>query len=401
MPLEVDVAIIGGGIIGLATAHELHQKDPNLRIQIIEKEKRVALHQTGRNSGVVHTGVYYKPGSLKAHNCREGRKALLHFCDKQGIAYQKLSKLIVATKEEEAARLPGLLERGLANSVEGLAIIGKEQMKEIEPHVTGLSALHVPNCHIIHYPDVAQKLADILQSGGVEIIFGQQVMALHEREEIRIIETDKSCIAAKAVINCAGLFSDRIARMTGQEFPLKIFPFRGEYYEVVPEKRHLIRGLIYPVPDPRFPFLGVHLTRMIDGKVEAGPNAVLALAREGYKKSDANFRDCCEMLGYKGFWKMAGRYWNIGLYEMMRSMAKKLFVRDVQKLVPILQEDDFHRGGSGIRAQVITKEGKLLDDFALEHKGSVLHVLNAPSPAATASFSIGRKLADLYFAEMR
>lgn len=273
-------------------------------------------------------------------------------------------------------------------------------MREIEPHVEGLGALHVPNCHVIHYPDVAKALADLVQKSGAELLLGRQVMGLHEREGVHIIETGNACIAAKAVINCAGLFSDRIARMTGKSYPLKIIPFRGEYYEIVPEKRHLVKGLIYPVPDPRFPFLGVHLTRMLDGKVEAGPNAVLALAREGYKKSDADLRDCMELLGYGGFWKMAGRYWNAGVYEMARSLMKKLFVRDVQKLMPILEGSDLSPGGSGIRAQVITQEGKLLDDFALHREGRILHVLNAPSPAATASFAIGRKLADLYFTEM-
>lgn len=400
--MHVDVAIIGAGIVGLATAYQLLQQNPALRIQVIEKENDVGLHQSGRNSGVVHSGVFYKPGSLKAKNCVEGRKTLLHFCDHQGIAYQRLSKLIVATNEAERLRLHDLLERGRANGAEGLEIINKERMQEIEPYVNGLSALHVPECHVLHFPDVTKRLAANIQKRGAELLLGQKVIRLHQREDLRIIETNNALLAAKAVMNCAGLFSDRIAQMAGeaQECPFKIIPFRGEYFEVTQEKRHLINGLIYPVPDPRFPFLGIHLTRMLNGKVEVGPNAVLALAREGYKKSDADFRDCIDMLCYKGFWKMLGRYWDVGFYEMTRSLTKKIFVRDVQKLVPALEGRDLRPCDAGVRAQVITKEGKLFDDFALQRQGRILHVLSAPSPAATASFAIGRRLADIYFEGM-
>lgn len=393
--MQKDVIIAGAGIVGLATAYQLLRSKPHLKVLILEKESGPALHQTGRNSGVVHTGVYYKPGSLKAKNCIEGRKELLKFCDTENIHYQKKYKLIVATRSEEKLKLQEILSRGQTNGVPGIKLLSKEQVLEIEPEVNALEALFIPECHIISYREVAKALCNWIQKNGGEIIFNEPIEeARSEGKECAVIGKNKS-YKSHFFINCTGLYSDRIARASLGKIDHQILPFRGEYYELVEEKRRLVQGLIYPVPDPKFPFLGVHLTPMVDGKVEAGPNAILAFAREGYRKTDFNWKDTKEVLSYSGFWQMAYKYWKAGAYEMVRSFSKQIFLRDLQRLVPAIEAKDLHPGGCGIRAQVVTKEGKLLDDFAFLQEKNMLHVLNAPSPAATASFSIGRYLAGM------
>ncbi len=385
-----DYLIIGAGIVGLATAYQLKQSEPNARITLLEKESGPAYHQTGNNSGVVHSGIYYKPGSHKARHCMEGRLELLQFCDRHGIAYRKMHKLIVATEKEELPRLHEIYARGLANGVADSALLCREKVLEIEPHIQAVEAIHIPSCYVINYRNVAQKLVQLLQSLGCEILFHEKVIGIKNDSVI----TENRSYFAKKIINCAGLFSDRIARLNSLQKEQQILPFRGEYYELTEKRCTLVNGLIYPVPDPQFPFLGVHLTRMIDDRVEAGPNAVLAYAREGYKKSDLNFKDLTEMLTYPGFWSMARRYWDVGLQELYRSWSKKAFVRTLQKLMPTLQGEDLIRGGSGIRAQLVTRQGRMVDDFSFVREGNCLHVLNAPSPAATASFSIGRYIAE-------
>lgn len=390
---KVDIVVVGSGIVGLATGYQLLLLNPTLKVRILEKESDLALHQTGNNSGVVHSGVYYKPGSLKAENCITGKKQLLDFCEQFEVPLQKLGKVIVATDPTQIPRLEELEKRGRANGVI-LKRVGPSQLKEIEPYVKALEALWIPDCAIVSYKQVAKRLSlEFLRLGG-EICFNETVLSIDE--EGTRITTTKSEHLTTFVICCAGLFSDRVARMslTKNQVPHRILPFRGEYYELSEKKKHLVNGLIYPVPDPRFPFLGVHLTRMINGKVEAGPNAILALAREGYRKTDINIADCIDVLTYPGFWKMAATYWKVGAYEIARSFSKKLFLRDLQKLVPDIDEKDLSTGGAGIRAQVVTREGKLLDDFAILEEKNVIHVLNAPSPAATASFAIGKKIAE-------
>lgn len=393
---KIDVIVIGAGIVGLATSYQLLQANPKLKVAILEKESGPAKHQTGNNSGVVHSGVYYKPGSLKAKNCIAGKNELLQFCEAFGIATQKLGKVIVVTEEKQKERLREIESRGRANGVK-LERIGPERLREIEPYVQALEALWIPECTVVSYREVARKLVEELEKRGAELYWNEPVVSIDaSRKEVRVVTPNREYVASH-VVNCAGLFSDRIAKQAlgKREVPHSILPFRGEYYELRQEKRGLVKGLVYPVPDPEFPFLGVHLTRMIDGKVEAGPNAVLAFAREGYRKRDVNLRDCWHVASYAGFWKMAAKYWKAGFYEMARSFSKKLFLRDLQKLVPALEEGDLIPGGAGIRAQVVTREGKLLDDFSILEAKNMIHVLNAPSPAATASFSIGRQIAQL------
>jgi len=393
---KTDVIVIGAGIIGLATAYQLLKAKPDLNILILEKEEGPAKHQTGRNSGVIHSGIYYKPGSLKAKNCLSGKKELLEFCESFGIRTQKLNKVIVATDQRQRSGLSDIFERGRANGVENLQRISSSQLREVEPHVKALEAILIPQCPVVSYVDVAKKLTEEFQRLGGRVYFQEAVESIELRGgKIRVRSSSKE-IEASNLINCAGLFSDRIARKAlGKEKVVhRILPFRGEYYEICESKRNLVKGLIYPVPDPRFPFLGVHLTRMIDGKVEAGPNAILAFAREGYQKTDIDFRDCLDLVSFPGFWRMAMKYWKAGLYEVARSMSKKLFLRDLQKLVPEISEKDLVPGGSGIRAQAVTREGKLVDDFSILEEENMIHVLNAPSPAATASFAIGRQIAE-------
>lgn len=395
MGLMNKIIIAGAGLVGLTTAYQLLRMDPKLKILILEKESEPAAHQSGHNSGVVHTGIYYKPGSLKAKNCIEGRKKLLHFCDEEEVNYKKIHKLIVATEAKELPKLYELFDRGKANGVPGIELFDQTKVKEIEPHVHALEAIFIPCCHIIDYRQVAKALCKWIQKKGGEFVFNEPVVTIRKEEQKCIVVAKSKTYSSSFFINCAGLHSDRIAQMALGKAVHRILPFRGEYYELVSEKKNLIKGLIYPVPDPKFPFLGVHLTPMIDGKVEAGPNAILAFAREGYRKSDFNWKDMKEVLSYPGFWRMASKYWKAGIYEMLRSCSKKIFLRDLQRIVPAIEASDLASGGTGIRAQVVTREGLLLDDFAFEQDGKFLHVLNAPSPAATASFSIGKMLANM------
>ncbi|TAK05431.1 L-2-hydroxyglutarate oxidase [bacterium] len=393
-----DLTVIGGGIVGLATAMQIAEKYPGVKLLLLEKENQLARHQTGHNSGVIHSGIYYRPGSVKAQTCVTGRKALLDFCDREGIAYELCGKVIVATFEEELPRLEELYRRGVANNVQGLEMIGPERLKEIEPCANGIKALRAPSTGIIDFAKVAQAYATRIRKMGGEIRTLQEVKNIVPADGGLAIETSSAEFRSKFLINCAGLFSDRVARMMSRSRPetaLRIIPFRGEYYMIVPEKRHLVRGLIYPVPDPRFPFLGVHFTRTIHGGVEAGPNAVLALAREGYRKTDVNFFHAWQILSYKGFWSMAGKYWKMGMEEMYRSFSKPAFVKALQRLLPDIRSEDLVPGGAGVRAQAVSATGALIDDFVIEQTGNAIHVLNAPSPGATASLAIGEKIVEM------
>ena len=390
---KYDVLVVGGGIIGLATALALGKRQPRLRIGLLEKEKELASHQTGHNSGVIHSGIYYRPGSLKAALCVRGARSLVDFCHENGIPVRKCGKVIVAVTEEELPRLQELYQRGTANGVAGLALIGPEQLRELEPHAAGLQAIQVPGVWVVDFRQVAQTYARKIQEVNGTLL--TQTTLLHIRFGANLLlGTTRGELETRFMINCAGLHADRLAHRSGARLPLQIVPFRGEYWELVPASRALVRGLIYPVPDPRFPFLGVHLSIRIDGRVEAGPNAVLALKREGYRKTDLSLQDLYEMLRFPGFWRMALRYWHTGLEEMARSLSKDLFVRAVRRLVPAIQERDMLPAGSGVRAQALDREGTLLDDFHLVQEDRALHVCNAPSPAATASLSIGEYIVD-------
>jgi (S)-2-hydroxyglutarate dehydrogenase len=392
MDSRFDLTIVGGGIVGLATALACTERYPHLSLVVVEKEERLAVHQTGHNSGVLHSGIYYKPGSLKAQMCVTGAKALITFCDQHSIPYECCGKVVVATTTEELPRLEELYRRGTANGVEGMEMIGPERLRELEPHATGIKALHVPTTGIIDFPRVAQTYAKLIQERGGEIRLRHHVQYIVQAGEELILETSQGAVATQYLVNCGGLFCDRVARMAGASPDMQIVPFRGEYYTIAPHRRSLVKNLIYPVPDPALPFLGVHFTRTIDGLVEAGPNAVLAFAREGYKKSDFVPRDLRETLTFPGFWKMARRYWQTGMGEMVRSFNKAAFVKALQRLLPELTADDLQPGGSGVRAQAIASTGALVDDFAISVTGRALHVLNAPSPGATASLAIGQMI---------
>ncbi len=389
---QCDVAIIGAGIVGLATGLQLLRQNPDLRVLVLEKEREVAAHQTGHNSGVIHSGMYYKPGSLKARLCVEGAAAMVRFCQEHGIPYEICGKVIVATSEEELPRLEEILRRGRANGVPNLRELNAEQIREFEPHAAGVRGIHVPGTGITDFRMVAQKYAELIGQSGGEVLTGSEITHIVSKTDEIVLETSPRTVRARYVVNCAGLRSDRIATMAGASLGLQIIPFRGEYYEVVPEKHHLIRGLIYPVPDPRFPFLGVHFTKRIHGGVEAGPNAVLALKREGYARAAFNLGDTASLVGFSGFWKMASKYWKMGFEEFYRSWNKHAFTVALQKLMPELKSEDIQAGGSGVRAQAVDAAGKLLDDFYFVHQNRFLHVCNVPSPAATASLVIGREI---------
>ena len=391
-----DVVIIGGGIIGLSTALRLKQEQyPDWRIAVVEKDAGLANHQTGHNSGVIHSGIYYRPDSHKARFCVEGAQALLKFCDENEIEYQLCGKVIVAGHESELGRLDNLYERGVANGVQGLEMIGPERLKELEPHVFGIKALWAPGTGIVDYKKVAAAYAGRFQEAGGDIFIGAEVKNISKHTDGMAIETNGGVLKAKHLINCAGLHADRVAEMMGETIDVRIIPFRGEYYTLKPESRRLVNGLIYPVPDPRFPFLGVHYTRNIHGQVEAGPNAVMAFKREGYRKSDVDLKDSWGTLSFPGFWKMTMNNWKIGLGEMHRSYVKSVFVRDLQRLVPEIRSDDLAPGGSGVRAQAVSRNGALLDDFHIIQGREAVHVLNAPSPGATSSLAIGKYIGDL------
>ncbi|MDA0988123.1 MAG: L-2-hydroxyglutarate oxidase [Chloroflexi bacterium] len=387
-----DIAIIGGGIIGLATALEVSIQYPRYRIGVVEKEEKLAAHQTGHNSGVIHSGIYYKPGSLKARNCVTGGRALMEFCRENGIEYELCGKVIVATDEREMAGLDVLYERGVANGVPGLRMIGAEELKELEPHARGLKALHSPNTGIIDYTQVTLAYADRFRDNGGEVVTGARVRSIRQADGFINMETDLGDVRARHLINCAGLYSDVVARMMGVKQDVRIIPFRGEYYMLSPEARHLVRGLIYPVPNPEFPFLGVHFTRTVHGDVEAGPNAVLAFAREGYKMTHVNVMETLGTLSYRGFWAMGARYWKRGMQEFYRSLSKAAFVRSLQQLVPEIDESHLERGGAGVRAQEVERNGLMADDFHITETPNAIHVRNAPSPGATASLAIGKDI---------
>jgi L-2-hydroxyglutarate oxidase LhgO len=365
------------------------------RVAVLEKEPDIGRHQTGHNSGVIHSGIYYKPGSLKAKNCVAGAVAMVEFCQENKIPYEICGKVVVATDQSEVPGLEELMRRGTENGVPGLKMIGWKQLRELEPHCIGVSALHVPGTGIVNYALVAQKYAELIQGAGGRILTGCQVQGIAQRAAETVLETTQGAVKAKCVINCAGLHSDRIMRMAGEDNGLRIVPFRGEYYEIVPARRSLVKNLIYPVADPRFPFLGVHFTRRISGGIEAGPNAVLALKREGYRKIDFSLKDAMETAAFPGFWKMAAKYWRSGLGEYYRSLNKFAFTRALQKLVPEIRPHDLEVAGAGVRAQALDKDGRLLDDFSIVRSKQFIHVCNVPSPAATASLIIGKQIADI------
>lgn len=389
-----NVIIVGGGVVGLGVALEITRRFPHLRLLLLEKEDRVARHQSGHNSGVIHSGVYYKPGSMKARLCVAGAAAMVAFCREQGIAHEVCGKVIVATHSDELPRLEELRRRGEANGLTGLRMIGGDELREIEPHATGVRALVVPSTGITDYARVCEKYAQLISDRGGDILLSAATTGVRRLSNEIVVETPRGAFSTSALINCAGLFSDRIARMAGDKPEVMIIPFRGEYYDLVPERASLVRALIYPVPDPRFPFLGVHFTRRITGRVDAGPNAILALAREGYRHRDINVRDLASSLAFPGFWRMARQHWRNGLDEWHRSLSKAAFVHALQRLLPEVSENDLVPGGSGVRAQALKPDGALVDDFQFVPSGKVLHVLNVPSPAATASLMIGKAIVD-------
>ena len=394
MSTEAKVVIIGGGIVGLATAKALVEGERPARPVVLEKEATLARHQTGHNSGVIHSGIYYKPGSLKARFTVEGAREMVAFAQANGIAHQVCGKVVVATLPEELPRLEELQRRGVANGTPGLEMIGPQRLREIEPHAAGIKALAVSSTGIIDYVGVAERYAAIVRERGGEIRAGAKVTGLRREGSEWLVETPTGVERTPYVINCAGLHSDVMARLTGSAPPLRIIPFRGEYYELAHQREHLVKALIYPVPDPAFPFLGVHFTRMVKGGVEAGPNAVLSFKREGYRKTDFDAREAWDTLSYPGFWRLAAKYWRMGAGEFHRSFSKPAFVRALQRLLPELRLDDLHPAEAGVRAQAIDPNGALVDDFSIQVLGGVVHVLNAPSPAATASLPIGRAIAE-------
>jgi len=388
-----DIAVVGGGLVGLATAMALAGRGTG--VAVLEAEDRLAAHQSGHNSGVIHSGLYYKPGSLKARLCAEGAREVYRLCDEEGIPYQRCGKLVVATQEEELPRLDELERRGQANGLTGLKRLHPEEIRDVEPRAAGIAALHVPETGIVEYTKVAAAYRRRIERDGGRILTSARVSSVRPDGSGLLIGTARGTMACARLVNCAGLQSDRVARLCGAEPDVRIVPFRGEYYELVPERRDLVRGLIYPVPDPRFPFLGVHLTKRIDGGVEAGPNAVLALKREGYRWTDVSVRDSLATAGWPGFWALAARFWRIGAYEVWRSLVKSAFVRDLQRLVPEIGPQDVRRAGAGVRAQALDRNGALADDFRIVESPNAVHVLNAPSPGATASIAIGRTIAGM------
>ena len=389
-----DIIVIGGGIIGTATAFSLKNKT-KLNILLIEAEKDLATHQTGNNSGVIHSGLYYKPGSLKAKNCTEGSELLYNFCKEHKLEFERCGKIVVANNESELTTLDELYRRGLANGLKGIKKLNSEEIKSYEPNVKGIAGLHVPQTGIVDFTTVTNAYAKVFLDGGGTIKTNCQFLSLKKSNNEFVIITTKGEIKTKFLVNCGGLYCDRIAKICGVDPGLQIIPFRGEYFKLKKEKEYLVKNLIYPVPDPLFPFLGVHFTRMINGGIEAGPNAVLAFKREGYSKSDFSFKDISQMFFYSGFWKMTSKYYRMGFGEFYRSFSKKAFVKALQKLVPEVQEVDIEPGGAGVRAQALEPNGKLVDDFRIVEAKRMLHVLNAPSPAATASLSIGRNIANI------
>jgi L-2-hydroxyglutarate oxidase len=400
MASQVDLTIIGGGILGLATALKITAAHPRVRLLLLEKEAELARHQTGNNSGVIHSGLYYRPGSLKARSCVTGRKELMQFCDENAVPYEICGKVVVATSQEELPRLEELRRRGEANGLSGLEVIGAGRLKEIEPHASGIKGLYVPETGIVDYKKVAAAYAGKLRDAGGDIRLSHRVVGIIERPDEIVLQTSAGDYRTKHLINCCGLHSDLIANMTrgtdrDGEPEHRIIPFRGEYYKIAPAREFLVKNLIYPVPDPTFPFLGVHFTRMAKGGVEAGPNAVLAYAREGYRHTHINLKDLWRTVSFKGFWAMTAKYWQTGFGELHRSLSKAAFVRALQKLLPEIRESDLVPGGAGVRAQAVSSSGALVDDFVIKQGRSVIHILNAPSPGATASLAIGQQICEM------
>ncbi len=394
--MKYDVVIIGGGIVGLATALNLKLSKPNLRLVVLEKEDEFSKHQTGHNSGVIHSGLYYKPGSLKAINCINGYQMLVKFCQENEVPFEICGKIVVATKNEQLPMLDTLLERGKANGLEGLLKINVNQIKEIEPYVAGLAGIKVPQTGIVDYVKVSLKYVEKIKNLGGELLLNQKVVSVSHLNGTSNVVTTKGSFETKLIINCAGLYSDKIAELTETtKLDLKIIPFRGEYFELKPEKQYLVKNLIYPVPDPNFPFLGVHFTRMIGGGIEAGPNAVLAFKREGYSKLGIHLGELAETLTWPGFRKVAAKYWKTGIGEYYRSFSKTAFTKALQELIPDIQSNDLISGGAGVRAQACDRSGGLLDDFSILENKQAINVCNAPSPAATSSLAIGKTVSDM------
>jgi (S)-2-hydroxyglutarate dehydrogenase len=390
---HIDVVIVGGGIVGLATGADLIQRFPGLKLLVLEKESEVGLHQTGHNSGVIHSGIYYKPGSIKATTCRLGKTLVEQFCREHGVAYDRCGKVIVATEPDELPRLQALAERGVQNGVK-CEVITRERLRELEPNVTGLAAIHVPEAGRADYSGVVSKLAQNIRAAGHRVLTSHAVTALRSRSDGLEVVTAAGEFHTRFVVNCAGLHSDRVAALTSHALPARIVPFRGEYYQLTAEARSLVNTLVYPVPDPRFPFLGVHFTKTLSGKVKCGPNAVLAFAREGYRKSDWVFGDLAESVGYSGFQRLAAKHWRYGWSEIVRSFWKPAFLASLQRLVPTVRSEHLEPGPTGVRAQAVAVDGSLVDDFCFMEQERVVHVINAPSPGATASLAIGRHIVD-------
>jgi len=393
--VNYDIIVVGGGIVGLATALKLKVASPFLKILLLEKEKELAKHQTGNNSGVIHSGLYYKPGSLKAKNCIHGYHLLIDFCRENNVPFELCGKIVVATEKKELPILDNLFVRGQQNGLLNLKKLTKEELNEYEPYVSGLQGIFVPQTGIVDYKRVAEKYGELLQLKGVDLHLGEAVIDIQLDSTKVVVATQTQSYSAKLIINCAGLYSDKVAQMTVKDLNVKIIPFRGEYYKLKKEKEYLVKNLIYPVPDPNFPFLGVHFTRMAKGGVEAGPNAVLAFRREGYKKSDINLSELAETLAWPGFQKVASKYWRTGFGEMYRSFSKAAFTKALQKLIPEIKESDLVEGGAGVRAQACDREGGLVDDFLILEQNHVINVCNAPSPAATSSLAIGETVSNL------
>lgn len=398
---KYDIIVVGGGITGLATALKLKESQPEISIAILEKENRLAAHQTGNNSGVIHSGIYYKPGSLKATNCIRGYHLLVDFCSTHQVPFELCGKIIVASDEQELPLLENIQQRGLANGLEGIKRIRSEELTAYEPHVAGIAGLFVPQTGIVDYRLVAEKYGELLRKQGVDIMMGARVTAISEHGKDKVLNTSNGDFACRLVVTCGGLYSDKLARMTNPETNVKIIPFRGEYFKLAPTREYLVKNLIYPVPDPNFPFLGVHFTRMAKGGVEAGPNAVLAFRREGYHKTDIHLGELFESLMWPGFQKVAARYWRTGMGEMYRSFSKAAFTRALQKLVPEIRESDLVPGGAGVRAQACDRTGGLVDDFLIQQNTGAIHLTNAPSPAATSSLAIGETVAGMALQQLQ
>lgn len=392
--MQMHVVVVGAGLVGLATARAIQRQYPEFAVAVLDKEQDVVSHQSGHNSGVIHAGLYYQPGSLKAKLCLQGRQQLEHYCQEHDVRFERCGKLVIAADQEQEVRLMGLAHRALQNGIH-VRLLNAEQIQDHEPHATGVAALHSPETGIADYPGLGQALRAELEAGGATILTGARLLSVTQTADSQILHTTAGDVQASWIVTCAGLHADKVARMCGAEPDIQIVPFRGEYFDLKPGRTGLVRNLIYPVPDPRFPFLGVHLTRMVKGGVEAGPNAVLAFAREGYDRTTVNLGELLETLRYPGFWRLASRFPKVGTYEMYRSLVKAEFARSLQQLVPEITADDLVPGGSGVRAQALNRAGQIVDDFSILETPRALHVLNAPSPAATACLAIGQHITQL------